>query len=376
MASSIGLAIAFVSAIAMVVAYGSLSALPAGPHQLLMFTATGLVFALTGTFVVWRTRNLVGWVLLGIGIFLDLIWIGFALNAADFGGSSPGRIEMVLTFWFGFAWVPALFLLAVFLPLLFPTGHPPSRRWRMVAWVGAIGVVGGLIGTTVETLTQPTEAVLRQDFNTWLLVNTSLVIGVLGSSASVVSRLRHAGVVERQQIKWVALALSLLGSLVLLSLTPIGALVLGDNPLMQNIFLLSFSLIPLSILVAISRYRLYEIDRIISRTLSYAIIVVLLLLVYGALVVGLTSALPSASSDLAVAGSTLAVAALFNPLRRRVQTVVDRRFNRTAVDRAREVEEFSKNVRDMTDSEAICRSALDLVDRTFQPTGSTHWIRG
>jgi hypothetical protein len=172
------------------------------------------------------------------------------------------------------------------------------------------------------------------------------------------------------------MALGIVGSLVVTSLTPIRALVVGDNPVVQNIFLFSFSLIPLSILAAISRYRLYEIDRIVSRTLSYAIIVVLLALVYGALVVALTSALPSGSSDLAVAASTLAVASLFNPLRRRVQTVVDRRFNRIVVDRAREVEQFSKHLPEMTDSEAICRSALDLVDRTFQPTLSTHWIRG
>ena len=283
---------------------------------------------------------------------------------------------MLLTFWFGFAWVPALFLLTVFLPLVFPTGRPPGRIWTMVAVFGAIGIVGGLIGSTVEVLTRPLEAVLRQEFSTWLIVNTCLILGILGSSASVVARLRHAGVVERQQIKWVALALGVVGSLVIISLTPFGAWAIGDNPAVQNIFLLSFSLIPLSILAAISRYRLYEIDRIVSRTLSYAIIVVLLALVYGALVVALTSALPSGSSDLAVAASTLAVASLFSPLRRRVQTVVDRRFNRVAVDRAREVEQFSKDLPDMTDSEAICKSALDLVDRTFQPTVSTHWIRG
>lgn len=343
--------------------------------QLLMFTAVGLVFAATGAFVVWRTANRVGWVLIGIGMFLSILWIGLALHSRQSEGAEVGALIRLATVWIGFAWVPALFLLAVILPLLFPTGHAPGPRWNWVAVVAVVGMAGGLIGASVEALTLPGQQVLGDQSSTWWIVNSTLVVGIISAVGSVVARLRHATVVERQQIKWVALALGIVAGLVLLSFTGLGASLLGDNPAAQNLFLLTFTLIPLSIVAAISRYHLYDIDRIISRTLSYTIVVGLLALVYVGAVLALSSSLPSRNSDLAVAASTLVTASLFNPVRRRVRILVDRRFNRAAVDREQELEGFRHLIRGATDPDVIGAAALEVVNRTLQPSESGLWTR-
>lgn len=196
----------------------------------------------------------------------------------------------------------------------------------------------------------------------------------MGAVASVVARMRDATVVERQQVKWVTLALGIVAGLVLLSFTPVGTSVLGDNPAAQNLLLLTFTLIPLSIVAAMSRYRLYAIDRIISRTLSYTIVVGSLALVHAGAVLALSSSLPSQDSELVVAASTLVTVFLFNPLRRRIRAIVDRRFNRAAVDREQELDRFRSLLGVETNAQSIGEAALEVVNRTLQPSTSGLWL--
>jgi MFS family permease len=377
--SGIAVSATLTSLVVLAAAFGPLSDLLPGADQsahsqLLMFTAIGVVFAATGAFLVWRTGNLVGWVLLGIGVCLSTLWIGLLLHARQLEGAELGALARLLTVAIGFAWIPSLFLLAVVLPLVFPTGRPPSPIWRWVAIVAGVGMIGGLIGAAFEALTLPTEQVLGEESSTWWIINVTLIVGIAGAVASVVARMRLATVVERQQIKWVTLALSVVAGLVLLSFTPVGTSLLGDNPVAQNLLLLTFALIPLSILAAISRFRLYAIDRIISRTLSYTIVVGLLALVYAGAVVALSSSFPSQDSDLAVAISTLVAAFLFSPLMRRIRAIVDRRFNRAAVDREQELARVRSLLRSETNPRVIGGAALEVVNRTLQPSTSGIWF--
>ncbi len=378
--SGVAVAATLVSLVVLTAVFRPLSDLLSGadqsaPSQLVMFTAIGFIFAATGAFVIWRTGNRVGWVLLGIGVCLSVLWLGLVLHARQVEGVELGALAQLVAVWVGFAWVPALFLLAVVLPLLFPTGRPPGRVWRWVAVVAGVGMVGGLIGASVEALTLDGEQVLGDESSTWWIINATLIGGIVGAAASVVARLRGASVVERQQIKWVTLALGIVAALVLLSFTPVGTAVLGDNPVAQNLLLVTFTLIPLSIVAAISRYRLFAIDRIISRTLSYTIVVGSLALVYAGAVLVLSASLPSQNTELAVAASTLVAAFLFNPLRRRIRALVDRRFNRAAIDQEQELDRFRSLIRDATDPETIGHAALDVVNRTLQPRTSGLWTR-
>ncbi len=377
--SGIAVAGTLSSLVVLTAAFGPLPDLLSGADQstrsqLLMFTAVGVVFAATGAFLVWRTGNLVGWVLLGIGVCMSTLWMGVLLYFRQVEGAEFGAMARLGAVAIGFSWVPALFLLAVVLPLVFPTGRPPSRAWRWVAVVAGVGMIGGLIGAAFEALTLPTDQVLGEESSTWWIINVTLIVGIVGAVASVVVRIRNATVMERQQIKWVTLALSVVAALILLSFTPVGTSLLGDNPVAQNLLLLTFALIPLAIVAAISRFRLYAIDRIISRTLSYTLVVGLLALVYAGAVVALSSSFPSQDSDLAVAISTLVAAFLFNPLMRRIRAVVDRRFNRAAVDREQELARVRNLLRSETNPRVIGGAALEVVNRTLQPSTSGIWF--
>ncbi len=379
--SGIAVVVTLSSLAVLTAAFGPLSDLLTGADQstrsqLLMFSAIGVVFAATGAFLVWRTGNFVGWVLLGIGVCMSTVWMGVLLYFRQVEGAELGLLARLVAVAVGFAWVPALFLLAVVLPLVFPTGRLPSRAWRWVAIVAGVGMIGGLIGAAVEALTLPPEQVLGEESSTWWIINVTLLVGIVGAVASVIARMRNATVVERQQIKWVTLALSVVAALILLSFTPMGTSLLGDNPVAQNLLLLTFALIPIAIVAAISRFRLYAIDRIISRTLSYTIVVGLLALVYAGAVVALSSSFPSQDSDLAVAISTLVAAFLFNPLIRRIRAIVDRRFNRAAVDREQELARVRSLLRSETNPRVIGGAALEVVNRTLQPSTSGIWFAG
>jgi hypothetical protein len=274
---------------------------------------------------------------------------------------------------------PAGICVAAFLFLLFPTGRPPSPGWR---WLGRAALVfmclalfGGLLvredaDLTVElpwALTGTAGKVALALFSTG---GFGLAVVWLAAMASMVFRFRHAVPAEREQLRWVFLAVLLnLGQLVVRPLVP--------DDLGYIYAALALVTLPISIGVAVLRYRLYEIDRIISRTVSYGLLTAALVGLY-LLVVALLRPLlepVTGSSSLAVAGSTLAVAAVFNPARRRLQAVVDRRFDRARYDADRAVQAFAARLRTQVDLDEVTAGLSDTVVATVAPARVAIWLR-
>jgi hypothetical protein len=197
------------------------------------------------------------------------------------------------------------------------------------------------------------------------------ILTILAGTASLVVRFRRARGTERQQLRWVALAAALTGVTMLAA----GILVAAGNLELASWFaVLCVAFLPLATGAAIPRYRLYDLDRIISRTLAYGLLSVLLGGGYALAVLGLGELLGQDSS-LAVAGATLAVAALFQPARRRIQSAVDRRFNRRRYDAARAIAGFSARLRDQVDLDTLAAELLAVVEQTMQPTQASLWLR-
>jgi hypothetical protein len=345
-------------------------------------------FMTVGAVVVSRQPgNRIGWLccaagLLGVLAAFSAEYASYALGPR--GASVPGGLAMAwLNAWVGTLWVG---LVLLFVPLLFPTGRLPSRRWRPVAWASTLWVMVSCVLDAVmpgplEASGQPNplgidsarEALER----IYGLAILCLVLLLLLCAGSVVVRFRRAGGVERQQLKWFAYGAGQLAVLFALSLSglwnqwvplPVGDLVFG----------ISFALIPVAIGIAILRYRLYDIDRLIRRTLVYGLLTALLAAVYAGLVLGLEESVGGIEAQppsWAVAGATLAVAALFQPARRRIQAVVDRRFNRRRYDAAKTVEAFSARLRDEIDLDTLSAELLAVAHQTMQPTRATLWLR-
>lgn len=202
-----------------------------------------------------------------------------------------------------------------------------------------------------------------------------ILLGALAAVASLFRRFRTAGAVERQQVKWVMFSIGLfIGFTLLIDVVLVEALERPEPPGYGLIQQILWVMIPASIAVAILRYKLYEIDRLVSRTLSYTLIALALGAVYARGVIGLQTLLP-VSDDLAVAASTLTAVALFAPLRRRVQHWVDRRFNRRRYDAEQVVEAFSARLRDAVDLDTVTRDLHAVVATTVQPVSAALWLR-
>jgi hypothetical protein len=337
-----------------------------------------LVFVTTGAYLAGRRpANPVGWLLLGWGMVMAF---GCFTGAyVDRGlvrdpGSLPGPS------WVGWAegvvWHPAFALLA-FLLLLFPHGRLPSRRWRPFAWFTvavyltlslAAAFAPGAVELYYPEATPPVRlpiSGLADVVFGWLLVGQLLVLAT--ALVSLVLRLRRASGEERQQVKWFVYTVV---TVVLVFVTT--TLILGAGYLFPI-----FGLIPVSVAVAVVKYRLYDIDRLINRTLVYGLLTALLVGVYAGLVFlfGVVLDPVIRGSSLAVAAATLAVAALFQPARRRVQGLVDRRFNRRRYDATRTVAAFSGRLRDQVDLDTLSAELLAVVDHTVQPATSSLWLR-
>jgi hypothetical protein len=269
-----------------------------------------------------------------------------------------------------------------FVLLLTPTGSPPSPRWRWWARVTAAAPVVFVVAVTLEP--QPLEPEYRSVTNplglqalqlpiaiTDVVASGISVAGVVVGALSLVVRFRRARGLERQQLRWVSLAAVLVSLAILVVLV---GMVLGNELLIIWAAGVSFAVLPLAIGAAILRYRLYDLDRIVSRTLTYGLLTVLLAGGYAAVVLGLGRLLPQDSS-LVVAAATLAVAALFQPARRRIQQAVDRRFNRRRYDAARTIAAFSDRLRQQVDLDTLTAELLAVVDQTMQPTRASLWLR-
>jgi uncharacterized membrane protein len=212
---------------------------------------------------------------------------------------------------------------------------------------------------------------VTDEFNTvfFVLWNPALLLVTLASVAAIVIRYRKGTREERKQLTWPLWAVMLFGVVYGAGAISSG---LTEGSLLDFLFYMALAAIPVSVAVAVLKYRLYEIDRIISRTLSYGLVAALSAAVFFGVVVVLSSFLPT-ESNLAIAGSTLAVAAMFNPLRRRVQGWVDRRFNRTRYDAQRVMDGFAGSLRHRLDLEGIVDDWMDVVAETMQPATIAIW---
>ena len=327
-----------------------------------------------------RPRNPIGWLFLVFGVVAAVaastdLYAYYAL--VEHPGSLPGGDWVA---WVGGGvWHPA-FGFFVFAFLLFPNGRLPSARWRLLAWVATVNyLMGGLLGLLWGPLfgqlypyadppfRLPGYSVANAAFGVFLLVN----FGLLAVSAiSLVLRLRRSTGIERQQLKWFVYAVALLALV-----SPLGILIFGDG----SLIVLLLPLVPAAAGIAILRYRLFDIDVIINRTLVYGSLTVTLGIVYYGGVVSLEyvfRTLAGGGNQLAIVASTLAIAALFNPLRRRIQDVTDRRFYRKKYDAARTLEAFSRTLRNETDLDALGGDVLAVVRDTMQPEHASLWLRG
>jgi hypothetical protein len=354
--------------------------------------STALPFATVGAFVASRRpENPIGWLFIAFGAAAALRFTGsqYATYALlTHPGSLPAG-DFIASFAVHL-WHPGLGFL-VFSFLLFPHGRLPSHRWRIVAWLSAISCVATLISGMLEyeflreytwpedlkfvkpLFTGPVAEVAATVF--WYSSMIILVM-LLASGGSLVLRLRRSVGEERQQLKWVVYSVALLAFLVPSTILLI--IVLQALEGVRIFFAVLFPLIPISVGIAILKYRLYDIDLIINRTLVYGSLTAMLVGVYtGTIVVlqGLLRALTGQESQLAIVASTLAVAALFNPLRGRIQSVIDRRFYRRKYDAAKTLEAFSAKLRDETDLDALSDDLVGVVRETMQPAHVSLWLR-
>ena len=327
-----------------------------------------------------RPRHPVGWLLLGVGLavavsVLSEPYVKYGLLVRP--GSVPGARSLVPLLYS--TWLVGLGC-AGFVLLLTPTGSLPAPGWRWWARVAAAAPVLVVLGFAVqpdpmapEYLGNPLAVpALAPGLLVAALAGIVVIVaGLVVGAGSLVLRFRRAHGTDRLQLRWLALAAACAPALLLAALV---AGVLGRDPVVLASLSLCVALLPLATGAAILRYRLYDLDRIISRTLAYGLLTVLLGLGYAAVVLGLGRLLPEGSS-LVVAAATLAVAAVFQPLRRRLQAAVDRRFNRRRHDAARILQGFRARLRDQVDLDSLTAEVLAVVDQTMQPTQASLWLR-
>jgi hypothetical protein len=351
-------------------------------------------FALLGAFVAFATvgalvaarrpRNAVGWIFLAIGLLVALSVSGGEYANYVFveePGAGPGGVFAAwLYVW---TWYPALALI-VTLPLLFPDGRLPGRRWRPV-----LGAIAALIAVFTALWWLKPGPMSDPDMEPWAdnpigvgaldgmygpaeAVGGILLIGFLAlAAASIVVRFRRARGDERQQLKWVTYGVVVMA--VAVALSPLAS---GD--LSDVVFAATIAVLPVTTAVAIFKYRLYEIDRVISRTLVYGALTVILGAAYVGLVLAGQALFSSfaGGGDLAIAASTLVVAALFLPARARVQRFVDRRFYRRRYDAQRTLEAFGARLREQVELETLASELRGAVVETMQPAHASLWLKG
>jgi hypothetical protein len=348
-----------------------------------------LAFSTVGVLVASRRgENPIGWLLLCAGIlYATELFVGnySVYTLATDPGSLPGAsVAAWLTAW---VWISGGSLV-LFIFLFFPDGKLPSSRWRPVAWLvlvnAALSVApfafapgpleGFYAGSPVTNPVgiQGSERLLDLGESVTIVLLIPISVSLI---LAFIVRFRRAHGEERQQIKWVAYGVAVFAfAVIVVSVWP----ALDGSTVGSVLFLAGFVAIPSAMALAILKYRLYDIDVVINLTLVYAILTATLALAYGvsiALLQGTLIALTGQSSQLAVVASTLVIAALFNPLRRRVQGLVDRRFYRRKYDAAKTLEEFGSSLREEVDLENLTSDLVAVVEKTIQPAHVSLWLR-
>jgi hypothetical protein len=345
-----------------------------------------VVFGWFGARIVSRRPNhVIGWLLCAFGLTG-----GFSALASEYAiyglvshpGALPGAAVLA---WATSGEIAVKLALLAALLLLFPSGRPPSPRWGWVLWLTGIANTLVLIKTLprwalrgVALLQtngpEPSGGALTQLAN---LGFQAALVAVLAAGISLLVRFRHARGDERQQLKWLlfAVVIVVLG-IPLLSVAPIP--IHPSELAVDLVASLLVSLVPVAVGLAVLKFRLYDIDRLISRTLAYGLLTAFLGLVYAGAVLVLGEVFGGIGGqppNWAVAGVTLVVAGLFQPARRRIQRAVDRRFNRRKYDAARTIEAFSSRLREQVDLNTLSAELLAVVDQTIQPATASLWLR-
>jgi hypothetical protein len=368
-----------------------------GDSAVLIFVVPFLTFPLVGALIASnRPKNPIGWICLAVGIFWMLANLSSSYGMYGLRVASPGSVPFPAAIgsvgeWM---WAPAVGL-GICLILLFPDGRLPSRRWRPLAWLSGAAIF--LVSAGFALSPGPMEGLLgiRNPFGLeeypWIAdaaqgVILLLFLCILASAASLVLRFLRSGSEEREQIKWLAFAASILGLVGFSSFVIPGIIVPdatgGANRLWENLLedavTLSFAGVPVAVGVAVLKYRLYDIEVVINRTLVYGTLTATLVALYFGGIVVLQRVfvfLTGQKSTLAVVASTLLIAALFNPLRRRIQSFIDRSFYRRKYDARKTLEAFSAKLRDETDLESLNNDLVGVVRETMQPAHVSLWLR-
>jgi len=352
-------------------------------NQVLLLVGFSAFMVVGALIVAHRPGNAIGWLFSAIALlaFTGQLASEYATYAyATRPGPLPGA---TLAAWYGsWPWWLVLALTLVFTPLLFPTGRLLSPRWRPVAWLAGVTTAVLTAVTSLRTeLGTVEDQVVANPIGVAAVGNPEkspiipfliVLLGVLATAAfgSLVLRFRRSRGEERQQLKWFTYASALLPLAGLDDFLP--------APVGDLLFGVPIVFLPVAAGVAVRRHRLYDIDRLINRTLVYGSLTAILGLVYAGVVLILGQVFGGVTEDppsWAVAGATLAVAALFQPARRRIQEVVDRRFNRRKYDAAETIDTFGARLRDQVDLDTLSSELLAVVDQTMQPTRVVLWLR-
>jgi len=356
--------------------------LPADSWGFRGFTAIfAVTFTSVGAALTWgRPNNAVGWLLLLVGVNAgaSVLFAEYAVLALVLG-LAPITLGTVAAWLVSWIYVFQVLLVLVFLLLLFPDGRFLSPRWRPVAWVGVVGT--SIVAVANMVRIGPLENAGFVDNPLGLLddpehrfsIAGTILVGAAGVAAatSLVVRYRRSRGLERQQLKWLAL------EALLLSVAVVFSILAPFNKIAQVGFIAAFSLAPVMIGIAVLRYHLYDIDLVINRALVYGATTALIGVAFFAGIVVLQSLLKpfTSGSEIAVAVSTLACVALAQPLRARIQGLVDRRFYRSRYDAIRTLDAFSVRLRDEVDLDMVRADLVDAVTRTMQPVHTSVWLR-
>jgi hypothetical protein len=346
-------------------------------------------YATVGAVIAARRRNRIGWLFLAFGLLAALLSFGntyFMRGAIVTPGSLPAARVAV---WAGTVMWPSGYLFLALLLLLFPDGRLPSPRWRPVALVLAVSWSVAILysafapATTVANVTFPNPVGIQAlGHPTWKAVAqgaAAVAVATLAAAAlGPLLRFRRGDPAQRQQLKWFAFVIVVSVVTLLVALAVGGALPVVATMLWGVAVAGVLVGLPAAVGLAILRYRLYDIDRLINRALVYVTLTAVLglgyagaVLVLGQLFGGVGERTPS----WAVAGATLAVAALFQPARRRIQQAVDRRFNRRKYNTATTIQAFSTRLHDQLDLDTLSAELLAVVDQTMEPTRVSLWLR-
>jgi hypothetical protein len=399
----------------MLVASGVLEALPrparspgdwftAGTVSDALYALLFLAFPFVGALVASRRpKNPIGWILLADG----LLWMLLTVidSYSRYGVARPGSVPFPVTIGAlanTLLWVPTVGLLGIYTILLFPDGKLPSRRWRPLALFSGVVIVLLSVAGMLAPGPLENQGGVRNPFGLealpWLVGATNIItpllpLCILASAVSMVLRFRRSRGEVREQIKWIAFAASFVGLLYLIAMS-IGVIftvaLSGDDgslpsppwwfDILFSVAVLGFAGVPVAIGFAVLKYRLYDIDIIINRTLVYGSLTATLVALYFGGVAATQTILRALTGQtdqpqLAVVVSTLVIAALFNPLRRRIQSFIDRRFYRSKYDARKTLEAFSARLRDETDLESLNKELAGVIRETMQPTHVSLWLR-